>query len=72
MGVGTSFFNCEDRNAAALCAKATSDSKVKSGALNQALGQVIFRTLRNCEGYQEAYATLSSISTNKTDQTNVM
>ena len=34
MGVGTSFFNCEDRNAAALCAKATSDSKVKSGAPN--------------------------------------
>jgi len=33
MGVGTSFFNCEDRNAA-LCAKAKSDSKVKSGAPN--------------------------------------
>ena len=33
MGVGTSFFNCEDRNAA-LSAKAKSDSKVKSGAPN--------------------------------------
>ena len=75
MGVDTSFFNYEDRNAA-LSAKAKSDSKVKSGAPNSKTAKhnifglrcrkALFRTQRNRPTWKKHRHQM------KADQTNMM